>query len=303
MYQVKRVLVGLDLSEMDDRLISYTSFLVKVFEIEVVYFLHVAKSLELSKGLTDKYPDLLAPADETIEKGIQTKIDKHFTADCDYHIEVREGNAEDKILRWADLKEIDLAVMGRKLDLKGTGILPGKLARTIHCSIVYVPETAENEISRIMASTDFSKTSSMAIEEAMIIKKVTNAHVIVHNSYKVPSGYHLSGKSYEEFAEIMKSNTYEDAVRFLEALNININDVEILLSLDTEDDPAEIAYEEARKNNVNLIIIGSKGRKELASMLIGSVAEKMIRYDTNIPLLVVKDKKENLSFLQALLKL
>lgn len=303
MYQVKRLLVGLDLSDMDEKLLSYTSGLVKLFGVEVVYFLHVAKSLDLPKKLVEKYPDMVAPVDEALERDITAKVEKYFTATCEYKVEVREGNAEDKILRWADQKEIDLVVMGRKRELRGTGVLPGRLAKTVHCSILFVPENATDKITKILVPVDFSKTSSMALEEAIFIKKAIGAQIILHNSYRVPSGYHLSGKSYEEFGEIMKSNAYEDAVEFLQRSELKASDVEIELTLDEDDDPAGQSYALAEEKNADLIVIGSKGRTGLASILLGSVADKMIQYDSKIPLMVVKDKKENLDFLQALLKL
>ncbi|UII33880.1 universal stress protein [Fulvivirga ulvae] len=303
MYQVKRLLVGLDLSEMDGKLLTYTSKLVKLFGVEMVYFLHVAKSLDLPKKLVEKYPDLVAPVDEALEKDIRGQVEKHFTGTCEFKVEVREGNAEDKILRWADQKEIDLVVMGRKHELKGTGVLPNRLAKTIHCSVLLIPENATDKITKILVPVDFSKTSSMALEEAVLIKKATGAQIILHNSYRVPSGYHLSGKSYHEFGEIMKSNAYEDAVEFLQRSELRASDVEIQLTLDENDDPAELSYALAEEKNADLIIIGSKGRTGLASILLGSVADKMIRYDSKIPLMVVKDKKANLDFLQALLKL
>ncbi|MBL6446127.1 universal stress protein [Fulvivirga sp. 29W222] len=303
MYQVKRLLVGLDLSEMDEKLISYTSGLVKLFGVEMVYFFHVAKSFDLPKKLIEKYPDLVAPVDEALERDIREKVKKHFTATCDFQVAVREGNAEDKILRFADLKEIDLMVMGRKQELKGQGVLPGRLAKTIHCSVLLVPENATDRITKILVPVDFSKTSSMALDEAVFIKKSTGADILLHNSYRVPSGYHLSGKSYEEFGEIMKSNAYEDAVEFLQRSELKASDVEIELTLDEHDDPAELSYALAKEKNADLIVIGSKGRTGLASILLGSVADKMIQYDSNIPLIVIKDKKANLDFLQALLKL
>lgn len=303
MYQVKRLLVGLDLSEMDEKLLSYTSGLVKLLGVEMVYFLHVAKSLDLPKKVAEKYPDLMAPVDEALERDITAKVEKHFTSECEYKVEVREGNAEDKILRWADQKEIDLVVMGRKRELRGTGVLPGRLAKTVHCSLLLIPESATDKITRILVPVDFSKTSSMALDEAIFIKEATGAEIILHNSYRVPSGYHLSGKSYEEFGEIMKSNAYEDAVEFLQRSGLKASDVTIELNLDEDDDPAELSYAMAEEKNVDLIIIGSKGRTGLASILLGSVADKMIQYDSKIPLMVVKDKKANLDFLQALLKL
>lgn len=303
MYEIKRLLVGLDLSEMDKTLLSYTAFMADIFKIETIYFLHVAKSLDLPEELIEKYPDLIAPTDEAIENSIQREVNQYFSGKCECKIEVMEGNAEEKVLRWAKIKEIDLIVMGRKLESKGKGILPGKLARTAPCSILYVPEKTPNKISKILVPVDFSKASSLAFEEALLIKKPTSASIILHNSYQVPSGYHLSGKSYEEFAEVMKGHAYKDAEKFLDRAKVKISEVEIVLTLDEEDDPAEQAFKLANERGVDFIIIGSRGRTDMAAVLLGSVADKMTHYDSTIPLLVVKDKKENLNFLQALLKI
>ena len=303
MYSYKRLLVALDLSEMDEVLLKYTSELVKICGIEKIYFLHVAKSLNLPEKLREAYPDLMAPTDEALKKTIESNIEQYFSGSCEYDVEIKEGSAEDKILRWADIKEVDLLVVGRKIELKGRGTLTGKLAKTIHCSILFVPETAKPKISTVLMATDFSKTSSLALQEAVKVKEAVGAKLIVQNSYEVPSGYHTSGKTYDEFSEIMKSHAYEDVVEFLDREGVSINDAEVVLSLDEDDDPAEKAWNAADEKNADLIIIGSRGRAGLASILLGSVADKMVHYDRGIPLLVVKDKKENLSFLQALLKL
>lgn len=302
MYEIKRVMVGVDLSEMDKTLFSYTAWMAKIFKIETIYFLHVARSLDLPEDLVEKYPDLVAPSDEAIEKQLQTEADKHFT-DCECKVEVREGNAEEKILRLAKIKEIDMIVMGRKKQSKGSGILPGKLARTAPCSILFVPEASEARISKVLVPVDFSKSAFLAFEEALLIKKTTGADLILHNTYEVPSGYHLSGKSYEEFAEIMKGHAYEDAVKFISQAEVKSSEVEIVLTLDDDDDPAEKTYALAKERGADFIAIGSKGRTGMAAVLLGSVADKMTRYDTDIPLMVVKDKKENMNFLQALLEI
>ena len=297
-------MVCLDLSELDDKLIAYTSMLSNIFDIQAAYFLHVAKTLDLPDKVVEKYPDLLAPSDEVIERKIQGKIDKFFSApNCANQVVIREGNATDKILRWSEIKEIDLIVMGRKSSLKGSGVLPNELAKVAHCSLLFVPEAASPEINNVIVPVDFSRTSGMALEEALEVKKATQCKLTVQNSYEVPSGYHSIGKSYEEFAEIMRGHAQEDAEEFINKKGGSLEDVDIILTLDDERDPAERAYEEAEKLGADLIVIGSKGRTGIASLLLGSVADKMTQYDTNIPLLVIKNKKENMGFLEALWKL
>ncbi|MEJ2004602.1 MAG: universal stress protein [Cyclobacteriaceae bacterium] len=305
LYEIKRLMVGLDMSEMDDVLIDFTNHMLRVFDFDSVYFLHVAKELKLPDRVKEKYPDLLAPIDETLERDIQKKIDEKFIAPkgVSYKIEVKEGDAIESILKWTEIKNVDIMMMGRKLDMEGQGNLPLKLARVAHCSMLFVPEDHKFRLDNILVSVDFSETSSLALEAGVRIKNRTNANLILHNAYDVPSGYSFTGKSFEEFREIMKQNAHEDAYEFLKRHDVKEDQIEYALTFDEEEDPGERAYEVASERNADLIIIASRGRTGLASLLLGSVAEKMIRYDSNIPLLIVKDRKENLGFFDALLRI
>jgi nucleotide-binding universal stress UspA family protein len=305
MFPFKRVLVALDLTEMDKTLIAYTSFLTTIFDIDKLYFFHVARSLELPEELLEKYPDLMAPSDESIEEEIQEKINLHYKGrkETDIKIEVREGNAEDKLLRWSDIKEVDLMIMGRKKSLPGSGQLPGRLARIGHCSMLIIPENSAPKIERIMVSVDFSESSLEALLEAKLIAEKTNARILLQNTYNVPWGYHSTGKSYEEFAEIMKKNTHQHATSFIKQNGIEDDNLEIVLTLDNDEQPADKINLEAIKQKCDFVVIASKGRTGLANILLGSVADKVLQMDSEMPLLIVKNKKTNMGFLEALLRL
>ena len=56
------------------------------------------------------------------------------------------------------------------------------------------------------------------------------------------------------------------------------------------------------EREVNLLIMGSRGRKAGAGVLLGSIAEHLIK-TTTVPLLAVKKKGTGLGLLDALLKL
>ncbi len=305
MFPYKRVLVALDLTEMDSVLMKYASYLTKIFEIDTIYFFHVAKSLELPEGMAEKYPDLIAPTDESLEKIIREKIELFFECESntEIKIEVREGNAFDRILRWSDIKAIDLMLTGRKSSLKGSGILPGRLAKMAHCSMLFIPEKSTPGFSRIMVPVDFSKSALQALMQAKQLAEKANAKLILQNTYTVPSGYHYTGKSYDEFAEIMKEHAKNNALKFLSKAELNATSVDIVLSLDDDTQPADKINMAAEDNACDVIVMSSKGRTELANMLLGSVADKILSMKTDIPVLIIKDKKENLGFLEALLRL
>lgn len=296
-------MVALDRSELDETLIKYVANMIGLFEVEHVTFFHVVKSLDLSAKLAEKYPSLQSPIDSSIKEEISGKVAKHFKGACKYDILLQEGNPAQEILNWSDIREIDLMVVGRKLQLRGRGILPGKLVRTAHCSVLFVPENFTPGFKKVMVPIDFSKNASLALGVAKKFKEMTGAEITLQNSYQVPWGYHTTGKSFEEFAEIMKQHAQEDATDFLRKNDISPDDVNIILTLDEKQDPAERAYEEATKQNIDLIIMSSRGRTAAANFLMGSVSSKMIQLDANIPLLIAKNKGENMSFFEALMKI
>ena len=69
MYNLKRILIALDLTEMDDALIKYVVRLSNIIDIKKVYFIHVEKHLELPDGIDLKTSNSSSPLDETIEHG------------------------------------------------------------------------------------------------------------------------------------------------------------------------------------------------------------------------------------------
>jgi len=301
-YKFKRILVCLDISEIDETLLRVASVLTKYLEIEKVYFFHVVKSLELPEELTDKYPDLLAPVDESVEKIIVDKINRSFESNgCPYDIDVAEGNSLDQILKWSRVKEIDLILVGRKKN--GLGILPESIVKVCHNSLLVLPENSQIDSGKILIPLDFSKNSMKAFLHARELADKFGSELVCQHNYHVPSGYHLAGKSFDEFAEIMKGHAENDFKKFRQEMGFDNGTTRCIFSLDEDHEPAITTLEVAQAENVNLIVIGSKGRTGLSSILIGSVAMKMIKHGTEIPLLVVKDKKENLGFLEALLRL
>ena len=112
----QRMMVCLDLTEMDKGLIQYASMMARVMNIDSVYFLHVAESLELPAEVQEKYPDLAAPLDETLEHEIKGNVEKYFEIPdkCDVQIKVATGQVTEEVIKMAKVKVIDLMILGQK---------------------------------------------------------------------------------------------------------------------------------------------------------------------------------------------
>ena len=68
-----------------------------------------------------------------------------------------------------------------------------------------------------------------------------------------------------------------------------------------EKKPAKAIEEVVKNHNIDLLVIGARGRRAGAGVLLGSVTEHLIK-TTTIPILAVKKKGSGLNILEAILK-
>ncbi len=306
MNKLKRVLVALDLTQIDEALVQYITMLSNKISIEKIYFFNVLKNFELPDEIAEKYPDMVAPQDEAAKKSIQFTIDKvsEGKLKAEYEIKVVEGNHAEKLLKWAKIKEVDLVVVGRKSGLDGEGIVSRKVVKLAPCSVIFVPEVLPQNLQKIVIPIDFSPASKLAFEFSLFIaSNMPGMKITCLNIYDVPSGYHSTGKSYEEFAEIMENNAKDSYQKFVGQFDTNGKDVDAKFEMEHKDRIAKKIYQFSVKEKASAIVIGSKGRTQVAALLLGSIAEKLIHLNTQLPLIVVKERRHNMDFLEALMKL
>ncbi len=302
----QRMMVAMDLTEMDVHIIKYASMIAKCFQIEAVYFFHAAdSSLELPDDINEKYGNVIAPVDETLEKEMSAVVAANFVAPegCTVELEALPGNVTDEVLKYSKMKVADLLLLGRKEKLTGTGLNSRKIAKGCASSVIFVPENPPLEMNKVLISIDYSEHSKMAFEIGIDIQKKSGAKLLSNNVYRVPVGYHKSGKTYDEFAEIMLQNTKDECDRFFKKIELEGVDYDHTYALDDDPHPADKIYRTGAEEGVDLIILGSKGRSSGAAFLIGSVAEKLVMEDNDIPIFLIKKGKENMSFLEALFRL
>lgn len=299
-----KAMIGLDLTEMDDNLIKKTAVFIKFLGIKKCYFLHVAKNLDVPSEILAQFPDLVAPIDESVEKIIQNKlIEYNFPQDIETEVLVEEGShALDTFLRWAKLKDVDLIIMGRKDTLVGTGILADGVAKKAPCSVLLLQETRPVKFpKKILIPTDFSAHNNIIYEFAEELSRLLDAELVPMHIFDVPTGYSKTGKSLEEFTEIMKENAQTDFQKFSQKNNHENLHCEMILS--EGKNPGTLILDFAREIDADIILLGSRGRTTSASILLGSTAEKLIQANKYLPMLIFKKKGETMGFFEALFRL
>jgi nucleotide-binding universal stress UspA family protein len=140
-------------------------------------------------------------------------------------------------------------MVGRKQGFKGSDLNEKKLAKASPTSVIMVPERPSFNFNNIVVSVDYSEHSRMAFEIGRGIQKKTGAKLLSSNVYTVPRGYHAQGKTFEEFAEIMLTNTKHECDKFFKKMDLDGADFEHTFSLDNDQHPADKIYLVAKENN------------------------------------------------------
>jgi len=300
-----RLLVALPPEEYT-QLFEYAAFICGALQINQVCFFHVAKSLVLPEELVKKYPNLVAPTYERLKQQFSEAIDQHFKPEepVETSVEVHEGNLESKILYWAKTWDADLVLFGRKDDGKN-GSMADSIAHKIGCHALFLPDSAPNRLDKIMVALDFSDYSELSLQYAWAIKKQVGCEVEALHVYEVPLGYHKLGKSFEEFAKIMEGHAEKEFQVFAKNTlgEAAASELKCHFLLEDEQSKSELIYYGSKKANADILIIGSKGRTAASSVLFGSVAEKVLRINMQVPLFIVRKKGETVSFFEALFNL
>ncbi|MEM9833590.1 MAG: universal stress protein [Bacteroidota bacterium] len=305
MYELKRIVVFVSLTDLDEEVVRYASSVSRIMDADSVYFVHVAGSLDLPDDLKEQYRSVLAPVDETIKHEVQHLVDQYFphSESTQVSIDVLQGKPTDELIRYGKQKDADLIILGKPSGFPRKP-KPSKVAEISSCSVLFVPENADISIEKIAVAIDFSDHAKMALSQAVKFTEASeNVIVYGHHVYQIPQGYSKTGKGFEEFSQIMEKNAKKESKKFFQDHNLDANICEMRYQLSNDSKIDDELFGFAQKKDVDLLIIGSRGRTAAASILLGSVAERLLQYQTNIPLFIAKEKNSNMSFFEALFKI
>jgi nucleotide-binding universal stress UspA family protein len=131
---------------------------------------------------------------------------------------------------------------------------------------------------------DYAAGIADSIGAEMIVVNIINSRDVEAVSTIAAMGYELDSKQYVSGIEAERRLALE---KMLEKISFP---AERIRSVFKVGHPVEELLRIALKENVNLIVMGIKGRSDLEHMLVGSVAEKVFRRSP-IPILSYRDTK------------
>lgn len=312
MQPIRKFLIALDHSALDIELIDYAQFFVNISEVTDVHFMHEVQ-FNISSQMKNEFPNLEKETIEKRKKEITDVIGSHFNPNREIKTKLTVTSQSLRIkplLKAIKASEIDMVMVGNKEPIHGGGTFTYSLARESPCHVLAVPIGSNahlkrtNKIKKFLVPIDFSKHSKQALERAIFMaSRVNNSiEIICQNVFTVPSGYHYSGKSREEFAKIMAVHAreeYDDFIRTIDTKDVKITPY---FSQDINEDKTSDISDLAKKEQVHAIIMGSR-KKTATALLLGSISEKLVKNEKNFPVLIVRKKGELESIFDLIRKL
>jgi nucleotide-binding universal stress UspA family protein len=204
--------------------------------------------------------------------------------------EVRPGNPSREIDRFARERDVDLIVMGThgrsSFAQAVVGSVAAKVIRTAPCPVLTVrlPQRGFG-LANVLVGVDFEPASMNAVAYGRAFCRMYGAklHVlhVMENYFLrpiVPDPQTLEFRAHEQLEELLT----DDDRRALHATAI----------VDGSDLPADVLIDYAPQHAIDLIVLGTHGRRRIDRLLMGSVAERVVRL-APCPVLIVHHPERN----------
>jgi nucleotide-binding universal stress UspA family protein len=152
-----------------------------------------------------------------------------------------------------------------------------------------------NQLRRILVPVDFSECSRAALDHASVLAKSFGATIDLLYVWEAPAFVApeamVGAAGTTQTLSQLASEQAETAMReFTE--KAKTEGVEILTTRVEQGDPARTVVDVAERDGYDLIAMGTHGRSGFAHLLLGSVAEKVVRR-SSCPVLTVRTAEKS----------
>ncbi len=150
-------------------------------------------------------------------------------------------------------------------------------------------------MKKILVPVDFSKECRYALEVAEGIARKSNAQLLLVHVIETPGQFYASDERFVQKMESEKQYRAQLSEYFSEKMKEisaegRPGDVEMELSIEMGS-AFPCLDQAAMKNKVDLVVMGSKGIGGMRELLLGSIAQRMIRF-SNVPVITVRDSTD-----------
>ncbi len=295
MKQFKKVLVALDLTEMDQLLIRYVVFLCNLFDkVEEVIFYHNIK-FDYPEEAEEILKKLEKPLPKLVEEEIDEKATTHFRdhhPQVKVHIRITSDSSTPQALTDAVNEEnAGLIVVGKKNSYQGAGIVTERLLRfgEHDADLIIVPDTVYPSIHNILVPIDFSAESKKSLGRALALAERTEAELSCQHVIRIPARF-FPYIPLQDVSATMKKSAEKSYLRFLKSFanNDKLPEIPCAYTSTKGRTIAQTIYHYALAQSKDLIVMSSRGKGKIPGFLVGSVTLRLAKEPIHVPLLIVR---------------
>jgi nucleotide-binding universal stress UspA family protein len=133
-----------------------------------------------------------------------------------------------------------------------------------------------HKISKILVAVDGSQPSIKAAYQAVEIARINNSEIIALYISFIPLSLRFKSR---EILDAAHESDIEESIRWLEDIRKEAEKNHILFkieAIETTSSTVKAIIDYAETNNIDLILLGNKGRSKIERAVLGSVASGVI---------------------------
>jgi nucleotide-binding universal stress UspA family protein len=190
--------------------------------------------------------------------------------------DLEQGEPFEKIVHVADEEKCDLVVMGRRgvshLERELMGSVTARVIGYTKRDVLVVPEGTSLEWRRILLATDGSSQSEEAVELAI---RIAEAHSSVLSVMRVV----YTNDEFSALAPSLVTDMVTKAKETVDKIQQQAEKAGVKAeAIVKEGEPFRTITTFAKETPVDVIVMGSQGRRGWSKLLMGSVTERTIGY-------------------------
>lgn len=281
MNQLKSILVGVDFSDCSRSALAQALRMARWNNAQLKV-LHALEHIRISDAAwTSHIPHEKLEADALAEArtGLLQCL-REAGASKEVGALVDLGSPIDCILRRVRENAVDLLVLGVKGDSMipmGAGTLATKCLRKSPSKVMLVHGGHTGAFRRIITGVDFSEGSRDAIRQALHVARQDNAHVhFVHvfsgswgRSAVIPDAWEVSGETASQYRQALEGRLREFVG--------DVSGSQARFGVVEAGSHGHGLAEYALRFRADLLVLGSKGRSNLAYVMLGTTVERLLR--------------------------
>jgi nucleotide-binding universal stress UspA family protein len=198
----------------------------------------------------------------------------------------RQGPVAREILRAADEFDADLITVGSRGLTGVPGFLLGSVARNVahHAARpVLVARALRNALRRVLLPVDDSENACAAVDLAASLPLPTETEILVTHVLSPLAAAHgraaLDPEARERLERRHHHDSVEEARRFVDGAVTALHRTGCRASpVFREGDPAAEILALAEEERADLIVVGARGKSVIERLVVGSVADRLLRH-------------------------